>query len=97
MPDLAAMRVRLAEHPWSSVGIAALAGATLGFMLGGAREHVKSTVSTKLGEVLLAGLGALAVRIAKDAALEKLGAIALDWWDEAQSRTARDEPTVPLH
>ena len=91
--DLAAVRARLAEHPWPTVGIAAAAGAGLGFLLG-ARAPKKASLSTKLGELVLAALGALAFRIARDVAAKKLGAIALEWWDEAQRRT--EEPTAPM-
>ena len=70
------IRRHIAENPWSSVGFAALAGIWLG-ALGKAREP---ELPRGYSEIVFAALGAIALRLVREAALKKMTEIAGDWW-----------------
>ena len=67
-------------HPWELVGVSALLGAWLGLAPARApREGEKR----KLGAIVMSSLGALAIRLAREAALRQVGSVAKRWWDES--------------
>jgi len=76
------LRRRIAERPWLAVGAAALFGALLGFE----PPHVRS--KSKVGDAVLAAIGAVALRLAREAAFRHLGELAKNWWEE----TAKQRP-----
>lgn len=80
------VRGQLEQHPWELVGAAALLGAWLGFSRPRpARARRELSLSAKLGDMVLTGLGALAFRFARDAALRQVGEVAKRWWDETSA------------
>jgi hypothetical protein len=72
----AEMRAHVDAHPWQLVGGAALAGAW--FALGRAPTRSRRT----LGELAVTAIVAIAWRIARDAAIRRIGDAAMRWWDE---------------
>jgi hypothetical protein len=74
------LRRRIAEKPWLAVGAAALLGALLGFE----PPHVRSR--SKVGDAVLAAIGAVALRLAREAAFRHLGELAKNWWEESGVR-----------
>ncbi|HTR54607.1 MAG TPA: hypothetical protein VMJ10_28140 [Kofleriaceae bacterium] len=82
-PTTNGWRAKLVAHRWPAVGIAVAAGAFAGLLLPrGARLPVRA----KLADMAFAALAGLALRAVRDAAVHRLGAIAMSWWDEAQAR-----------
>ena len=79
------LRVRLLvaiqAHPWELVGVAALLGAWLGLAPARSQPHEKE--SRKLGTIVMSSLGALALRLAREAALRQVGVVAKRWWNES--------------
>lgn len=75
----------IAAHPWELVGAAALLGAWVGF------EKPRGERS-KVGQLFVSAAGALAIRLAREAAFRQLGEIAKRWWDEtgAASKVGAD-------
>lgn len=77
------VRAQIEQHPWELVGAAALLGAWLGLTRPrpeSARREL--SLSAKLGDMLLTGLGALAFRFAREQAIRRVGEVAKRWWDE---------------
>lgn len=74
------LRARIAGQPWLAVGAAALFGALLGF------EPPRVRSRSKIGDAVLAVIGAVAVRLARDAAFRQLGELAKRWWEESDVR-----------
>ncbi len=70
---------KITEHPWPAVGIAVALGA-----FAGAATHLSrpNDGEHKLRHTLLAGAGALLLRLAKSYALGQLGDTAKSWIDE---------------
>ncbi len=84
------LRGRIDDNPWAAVGIAAALGAWLGFspprMLRFERS-ARNGFRAKLADALLAAVGAVAVRLVREAAFRQLGDVAKRWWeDSAQVR-----------
>ena len=70
------IRAQIRAHPFELVAAAALFGAWVGFTP--PREKKRG----KIGEAIVAGAGALVLRLVREAAFRQLGAIAMRWWDE---------------
>ena len=88
MEATSSWRAKLVEHRWIAVGGAVAAGAIAGVLL------PRRVLRAKLGDALVAALTAIATRLVRDAAVARLGATALAWWDEAQARTRRRRETA---
>jgi hypothetical protein len=73
---------QLDQHPWQIVGVAALLGAYVGFAPLRRPPPADASVRDKLRAIALSGMGALALRLAREAALRHVGEIAKQWWDE---------------
>ena len=71
---------RIAKHPWPAVGIAAALGAFAG--IASHLGHVENADQRKLRHTLIAGAGALLLRLAKSYALGQLTDSAKSWIDE---------------
>ncbi|CAN5793756.1 hypothetical protein BH11MYX2_BH11MYX2_37330 [soil metagenome] len=88
---------KIAEHPRLAVGIAAGAGALLGW-LGSSRpaalvegdslspSQAGQAVSRSTGSAIIAALGALAFQAIKDYALREGADIAQKWWADREER-----------
>lgn len=70
---------RIAAHPLAAVGVAFALGALLGRRR--ARSSSGDGEAPGAGRLALAGLGALAFRIMRDAALREASGAAMRWWD----------------
>ena len=85
------LRARLEEHPWELVGTAALLGAWLGFAPPKVRPVREGmTLRARLGDMLLTSLGALALRLVREAAFRQVGQVAKRWWEEAANAPPRE-------
>lgn len=81
------------QHAWELVTAAALLGAWLGF--GRVRPAREAPLRERFAAMVLSGIGAIALRVARDAALRQLGAVARQWWD---ARTEQEQaPAEPPH
>ena len=77
------VRAQIEQHPWELVGAAALLGAWLGITRPRPEASRRElSLSAKLGDMLLTGLGALAFRFAREQAIRRVGEVAKRWWDE---------------
>lgn len=86
------VRAQIDQHPWELVGAAALLGAWIGLTQPrpeAARREL--SLSGKLGDMLLTGLGALALRFARDQAIRRVGEVAKRWWDETATPPQRTD------
>jgi hypothetical protein len=77
------VRAIVASHPWEVVGAAALLGAWVGF------DKPRGDRS-KVGRIFVSAAGALAIRLAREAAFRQLGEIAMRWWEETGSKVGAD-------
>jgi hypothetical protein len=73
------VRAVATAHPWELVGAAALLGAWLALVP--SRPRTRAPNRGRLGQLVASVLGALAIRIAREAALRGAGQIARRWWD----------------
>ncbi len=84
---------KIAKHPWPAVGIAVALGAFAG--LANHLGHVEDNGERKLRHTLMAGAGALLLRLAKSYALGQLSDSAKSWIDERtrlDGAAATDKP-----
>lgn len=65
-----------AAHPWQAVGIAVAAGAVMGLLGGGKKAP---DVKRGVGGTVVAALGAVAMRLIKDAAFRQVAGYAKEW------------------
>ena len=72
------LRAKIAADPWRSLGLAALAGLWLGY----APPRFTRTRS-KVAEIMLAAIGAVTLRMIREAAFRHVATVAKAWWDEA--------------
>jgi len=77
------LRAQIEAHPWELVGAAALLGAWVGFDPPRVRERETSGIRGRIGEALVTAAGALAIRLAREAAFRQVAGIAKRWWDES--------------
>jgi hypothetical protein len=75
------MRRQIEAHPWQFVGAAALLGAWLGFEPPRVRLRGPSTLRRRIADGVFAAIGALAVRVVREAAFRHVGDLARRWWD----------------
>lgn len=75
------LRAKVAENPWQAVGLAALAGLWLGY----APPRFTRT-RTRLGEMMLATIGAVTLRLIREAAFRQVATVAKQWWEDAAQR-----------
>lgn len=73
----------IASHPWPAIGVAVALGAFVGFATRRPRTGARS-----LGGAMVAGAGAIVLRLIRSYALEKLAGTAKSWIDE------RARPTI---
>jgi hypothetical protein len=78
------LRGQLQAHPWELVAGAALLGAWVGFEP--PRVHDSKKVRGRLAGALLSAAGAVAIRLAREAAFRQIGEIAKRWWEESGSK-----------
>jgi hypothetical protein len=81
------LREQAAAHPWEWVGAAALMGAWLALAPARQASRERRPARGRLGEIALSTLGALAIRLTREAALRGVGQLARRWWDEAAARS----------
>jgi hypothetical protein len=79
------LREQIEAHPWELVGAAALLGAWVGFEPPRVRVREPSKVRTRIADALLTAVGALTIRLAREAAFRQVADIAKRWWDESGS------------
>lgn len=90
------LRGRIAASPWPVVGAAALLGAWFAFAP--KREpRIRSETRTRLADVAIAALSAIALRMARDAALRQAGAIARRWWETTSPPSDVEAAAEPYH
>lgn len=88
---------QIAAHPLAAVGVALAAGALLG--LSGGRRRARATEPGEaregggLGRAALAGLGAIALRVAKELALRGAAKAARSWWEQQEQAHASEART----
>lgn len=80
------LRAKVAANPWQAIGIAALAGAWLGY----APPRFTRTRS-KIGETMLAFVGAITLRLVREAAFREVANLARHWWEEAAAQRQASE------
>lgn len=73
------LRGRIAASPWPVVGVAALLGAWFAFAPKRARREPEE--SRALADIAFGALGAMAVRVIRDATLRQVGSLARRWWE----------------
>lgn len=83
---------RIAKHPWPAVGIAVALGAFAG--IAGHLAPPDDTGERKLRHTLIAGAGALLLRLAKSYALGQLSDTAKSWIDERSRMDGAEDTTV---
>lgn len=71
------IEARMTEHPWQTIGIAVATGAMLGLLTGGRRAA--PAPRRGIGGALVAALGAIAMRMLRDAALGQVTGYAREW------------------
>jgi hypothetical protein len=86
------LRREAADHPWELVGAAGLLGAWLALAPRRHKPRERPPGRGRLGAMVLSGLGALAIRLAREAALRRVGQIARRWWDETEAQAGASEP-----
>ena len=77
------LRGFIEAHPWELVGAAVVFGA----WIGSAGPRVKRS---RLREAVVTAAGALAIKLAREAAFRHVGTIAMQWWDESGSKVSPD-------
>jgi len=82
------------QHAWELVSAAALLGAWLGFeRVRPAREGASRR--QRFGAMVLSGIGAIALRVARDAAFRQLGVVAKQWWDARAEQSPAEQEQAP--
>lgn len=81
------VRARIAAHPLPAVGVAFALGALLGMRGGGKRREAGEA---GLGRLVLAALGALGVRLAKELATRRAADAARAWWERRQQAASSE-------
>ena len=84
----------ITAHPLASVGIAAAAGALLGMRRRVRREA--ETVQRGFAGMVAAGVGALALRVAKEIAFKQVADAARGWWSSREAG-ASHEPQMETY
>jgi hypothetical protein len=79
------LRARIAANPWPAVGAAALCGVWLGFAPLRGRRRRRSATRSRLGDLVLATLGAITLRLAREAAFRQMGVLAKRWWEQSSA------------
>jgi len=87
------VEAQIVAHPLPAIGIAFAIGAA--FALAGSRKHAPEA-QRGLGGMVIAGLGALAMRMLKDVALSQLSGAAKTWLDgnasDAEGSDVKERP-----
>jgi hypothetical protein len=88
----------IAAHPLAATGVAFAVGLLLGFRRSARKRADDDEAKRSLASALIAGLGAIGVRLAKDFALRKFSDTAFAWWEgddvSPTERRASHEPSV---
>ncbi|HEY4181134.1 MAG TPA: hypothetical protein VGM90_30025 [Kofleriaceae bacterium] len=81
---------KISAHPRLAVGIAAGAGALLGYLGGSSfgRGNVDGGQKRGLGSAIIAALGAIAIQAFKDYAMREGADMAQKWWADRVDRDA---------
>jgi hypothetical protein len=79
---------KLAENPWALIAFGALAGVWLGSH-GSRREHAEPR------GLVMGIIGAIALKLVRDAALGQMTKIASQWLDVATPPADKPEPAYP--
>jgi ElaB/YqjD/DUF883 family membrane-anchored ribosome-binding protein len=87
--NLGDLSARIAKHPWPAVGIALALGAFAGLASHVGRRDENG--ERKLRHTLIAGAGALLLRLAKSYAMGQLADSAKSWIDERTRMDGADE------
>jgi len=88
------LRAHIVAHPLASVGAAFAVGALLG--LSGraprpaAAAATDAAVKRGIGGVIAAGVGAFALRLAKEIALKQVAESARGWWSAREAAASRE-------
>ena len=77
------VRGQIDRHPWELVGAAALVGAWIGFDPPHVRVREPSAIRRRMADALLTAVGAIAIRLVREAAFRQVADIAKRWWDES--------------
>ena len=85
------LRGKVAEDPWRAVGLAALAGLWLGYA-----PPTFPRTRSKIAEVALATIGAIALRLVREAAFRQVAEVAKQWWVEAAAAKDSRSESVPI-
>ncbi len=85
------VRAKISAHPLPAVGVAFALGALLGLMRGGGRKREPGEAG--LGRAVLAALGALGVRLAKELATRRAADAAHAWWERRQQAASSEVRT----
>jgi hypothetical protein len=83
---------QIAARPLVTVGAAFAVGALLG-LRAAARRHRAEPREGGLGRAVLAGLGALTLRVAKELALRSAAQAARGWWEQHQQASMSEVRT----
>ncbi|CAN5811462.1 hypothetical protein BH11MYX3_BH11MYX3_11480 [soil metagenome] len=89
------IEAQIAQHPWPAVGVALALGALAG--LAGGHGSKEPALDRSFGGALLAGVGAVALRVLKSYAFSKFADAAKGWVDERAGTTekvASRDPSV---
>jgi hypothetical protein len=73
---------RIAACPFRAVGTAALAGAWYGL----ARGRPKLPLPRSFGGALIAAVGAVVLRVVRDAVFGEMARMAQQWWQESREQ-----------
>ncbi len=84
------VRAQIEAHPWELVGAAALRGAWLGFEPPRVRLREPSTIRVRVADAVLSAIGAIAIRLVREAAFRQVADIAKRWWEESASKVGAD-------
>ena len=82
---------QIADRPLAAVGAAFAVGALLGLRASGRRRQVRAPREGGLGRAVLAGLGALTLRVAKELALRGAAQAGRTWWEQQQQQAPMSE------
>lgn len=78
----------IAAHPLAAVGAAAAVGALLGLRRRAARRS--DAVERSFAGAVVAGVGALALRVAKEIAFKEVADAARGWWSSREAAASHD-------
>ena len=79
----------ITAHPLASVGAAAAVGALLGLRRR-RKPRAEAVVERGFAGAVVAGIGALALRVAKEIAFKEVADVARGWWSSREAAASHD-------